>query len=442
MEEYLKVLLGQIRCKKAHPMIEAEIRDHLESQIETNMELGMNREKAVIEAVKDMGSPLETGIALNRIHRPAVAGEMIVLMLVVASVSVLIHLLIGNVGARGALRSNFMFHTLTGFVLMLLIYHLDYSLMAIWGKRIAFLMLVILLLATFGIGVERIGGTYVTFEASYFGVSFTIYAFAMLYVPMYGAVLYQYYGTGLSGVVKALPWLVVPVLLSLRLSALFLAVILFLSLSLVLSVAVWKQWFMISRVKFLTLYWGIIVIFPIVFVYMAFQMPLLAEYQMNRLMNYMRLGGHVNGMREQLMGFYKQAKMLGGNGAEITQGLMDFDGTYIFTYITSNYGMIAAGLIVVLIVCIIMKAFRVSLRQRNQLGMIMGCGCGSVFMVNAIFNLLHNFGLIPVSGSFFPFFTYGGSFLITSYVLMGMILSVYRQKNIVPIRFEKKKVAQ
>ena len=63
MEEYIKVLLEQIRCKKAHPMIEEEIRNHIEEQTAANMKAGMAKEQAVREAVLDMGDPVEAGVA-------------------------------------------------------------------------------------------------------------------------------------------------------------------------------------------------------------------------------------------------------------------------------------------------------------------------------------------------------------------------------------------
>ena len=39
-------------------------------------------------------------------------------------------------------------------------------------------------------------------------------------------------------------------------------------------------------------------------------------------------------------------------------------------------------------------------------------------------------GLLPVTETFLPFFSAGGGNLIVCYVLMGMILSIYRYKNI------------
>ena len=61
MDEYLKTLLEQIRCKKARPYVKKEFQDHIEDQIEANMQAGMDREQAEREAVRDMGDPVETG---------------------------------------------------------------------------------------------------------------------------------------------------------------------------------------------------------------------------------------------------------------------------------------------------------------------------------------------------------------------------------------------
>ena len=40
MDEYLKTLLEQIRCKKARPYVKKELQDHIEDQIEANMQAG------------------------------------------------------------------------------------------------------------------------------------------------------------------------------------------------------------------------------------------------------------------------------------------------------------------------------------------------------------------------------------------------------------------
>lgn len=54
MEEYMEKLISQIRCKKARPYIESEIKDHIEEQIAFNKSKGMSDEEAEKNAVMDM----------------------------------------------------------------------------------------------------------------------------------------------------------------------------------------------------------------------------------------------------------------------------------------------------------------------------------------------------------------------------------------------------
>ena len=51
MEEYMEKLISQIRCKKARPYIEREIKDHIEEQIAFNKSKGMSDEEAEKNAV-------------------------------------------------------------------------------------------------------------------------------------------------------------------------------------------------------------------------------------------------------------------------------------------------------------------------------------------------------------------------------------------------------
>lgn len=91
MDEYLKTLLEQIRCKKARPYVKQEFQDHIEDQIEANMHAGMDREQAEREAVRDMGDPVETGISLDSVHRPQVAWKLLGIIVLISIAGVLIH---------------------------------------------------------------------------------------------------------------------------------------------------------------------------------------------------------------------------------------------------------------------------------------------------------------------------------------------------------------
>ena len=95
MEDYIKTLLEQVRCQKAHPAIERELRGHIEEQAMANMESGMQKEEAMRQAIRDMGDPVKAGVDLDRIHRPQMAWDVVGVMFLIALASIFIHIVIG-----------------------------------------------------------------------------------------------------------------------------------------------------------------------------------------------------------------------------------------------------------------------------------------------------------------------------------------------------------
>ena len=132
MDEYLKTLLEQISCKKARPYIRQELQDHIEDQIEANIHAGMNYEDAEKEAVRDMGDPVETGISLDRIHKPQIAWKLLVMVILLSVAGIMIHLMIArHIGEGDASASGrYVIHVVLGIAVMFFLYFLDYTLLA------------------------------------------------------------------------------------------------------------------------------------------------------------------------------------------------------------------------------------------------------------------------------------------------------------------------
>ena len=61
---------------------------------------------------------------------------------------------------------------------------------------------------------------------------------------------------------------------------------------------------------------------------------------------------------------------------------------------------------------------------------MIGFASGLSLLLPAGINVLVNLGLIPGMNTFLPFLSKGNSYLLVSYILLGLMLSVYRYKNI------------
>ena len=421
MEEYLKNLLDQIRCKKAHAAIREELESHISDQIEDNMEAGMTREEAEKAAVCDMGDPVTTGISLDQIHRPKMARQMIVLMAVIMFAGVLIHWMMGAPVAC--------MQTISGFCLMFFICHLDYTRIAAIAKVIAAGIILVGIYALF-FGV-RFGGN--IFVASLLWFRISMFSFLMLYVPVYGAILYSYYGEGYKGLVKAALWAVPPLFIALMMSSLTLFLILSVCMVSLLVLAVVKKWFQVKQKR--VVIGAAILVLAITGILQIANAP----YQMDRIRNFLAGDVESNYVSKVLKNCFSGSILIGKGVEELKTTLPDYNNSFILAYLTGTYGYIICAAVCAVLVLLTVAIFSIVFRQKNQLGMMMGFGSGMILFTNIAINLLENFGILPTSQTFLPFFSKGGSCMYVCYILMGVILSVYRYKDVYSVHLPKRK---
>lgn len=421
MEEYLNNLLDQIRCKKAHAAIHEELESHISDQIEDNMKAGMTREEAEKAAVCDMGDPVTTGISLDQIHRPKMARQMIVLMAVIMFAGVLIHWMMGAPVAC--------MQTISGFCLMFFICHLDYTRIAAIAKVIAAGIILVGIYALF-FGV-RFGGN--IFVASLLWFRISMFSFLMLYVPVYGAILYSYYGEGYKGLVKAALWAVPPLFIALMMSSLTLFLILSVCMVSLLVLAVVKKWFQVKQKR--VVIGAAILVLAITGILQIANAP----YQMDRIRNFLAGDVESNYVTKVLKNCFSGSILIGKGVEELKTTLPDYNNSFILAYLTGTYGYIICAAVCAVLVLLIVAIFSIVFRQKNQLGMMMGFGSGMILFTNIAINLLENFGILPTSQTFLPFFSKGGSCMYVCYILMGVILSVYRYKDVYSVHLPKRK---
>lgn len=434
MEEYMNLLMEQIRCKKAHPYILEEIQGHIEEQTRENIALGMSMEQALESAVQDMGSPVEVGIALDRIHRPKAAWGMIAGMALISLAGIFLHQMMNKAGEGATGSADFALHTILGFILMLVVYHIDYSVIARYAGVFAGTFIG---LGVFALFSGRVANGTIAY-AHIGGLRVSIFAIMMLYVPLYGALIYGYYGLGYRALAKAVLWMAAPVVIAWRLPNLPLALILLVAMSTVLTVAVALGWFQVSKKKVITALWGCVLGLPTIGLAVVLGFGLLKTHQTARIQAFLLGSGAENYVTNMLRDILAESRFVGNSGTEWTGYLRDHYNDYIFSYILSNYGLLWGIILCCILAVVLVKMFTVCFKQKSQLGMCMGCGCGMIILLNVIIHIGINLGLLPVTGSFLPFFSTGGSSIITSYVLMGIILSVYRYKNVYPVRMRLK----
>jgi cell division protein FtsW len=100
---------------------------------------------------------------------------------------------------------------------------------------------------------------------------------------------------------------------------------------------------------------------------------------------------------------------------------------FIFAIVGQEFGLVGAGLVIVLFLAIGFLGVRTSLGAPDTFGAMLAAGITAWICLQAFINIAVVVGLIPVTGIPLPFVSAGGSSLVISFAAVGILLSVSRE---------------
>lgn len=105
---------------------------------------------------------------------------------------------------------------------------------------------------------------------------------------------------------------------------------------------------------------------------------------------------------------------------------------FIYSVIGEELGFVSGGAVVILYVFLVTKAFYIAKTSKDNIGSIVASGIAGIFLFHMTENIGMVMGLLPITGVPLPFVSYGGSSLLTSFIMVGILLNISskRQKTI------------
>ena len=97
---------------------------------------------------------------------------------------------------------------------------------------------------------------------------------------------------------------------------------------------------------------------------------------------------------------------------------------FIFSCVGENLGMIGCIIVIILLLVIIIHIVRIGLRSGRMFDMLICIGVASAMTFQTFINIGMCIGITPVIGITLPFFSYGGSSMVTMYGAMGLVSGV------------------
>ena len=166
-----------------------------------------------------------------------------------------------------------------------------------------------------------------------------------------------------------------------------------------------------------------------------------AEYRMQRVMDFVRsvVGeSTVTKINHQvyqgLIGFANGGLFgLGpGNSKQRELYLPESYGDFVYAVVGEEYGLIGAVVVLTLFLVILLRGLKIANHARDDFGRYLALGITSSIALYAIVNAGVTLGVLPTTGLPMPFISYGGSSMIVSSLMIGVLLNISAQTDLHP----------
>lgn len=414
--EYLDTVCAQIRWKKAHPVVVRELGDHLEDERTALVEAGISEEEAASKAVLDMGDAALVGSQLDRAYRPRPAWGVIAvtaaLMIVGFFARIYIVEHVNSIHVPDLVRS--VFWLCAAIVVLIAGYFLDYSILGKHPLMLNIGFVVIVIVSPFVMGLRHSGLFY---YADYF----------MILIPIVYAVLlwwwpYQGYG-GLISIYLSL-YLIVTAALVLRGS---MAMFFFAGIGgLMLTAELMKGRFKVRKPL------GLIILFgPIA---LAFVLWWDLWTAVRRRLFYMllpELDATGYGYQSiQIRHVLENARWF-GQGGHPTTYVPDLINNSMLTFFIYQFGWISFVIALLLFSSLIVGSAIMIKKQKSRLGRMVSTSILLGLSIQGIMYIVNNLGFVSFGFPVLPLLSYGNAALLVDSFLIGLMLSVFRNDDVV-----------
>ncbi|MEP6781443.1 MAG: rod shape-determining protein RodA [Gemmatimonadaceae bacterium] len=97
---------------------------------------------------------------------------------------------------------------------------------------------------------------------------------------------------------------------------------------------------------------------------------------------------------------------------------------FIFSVVGEEFGFIGVSVALALFLALFLRCVRVSTRANDAFPSLVAFGLASLWLVHVVVNIGMTLNLMPVTGIPLPFFSYGGTFLMVSWLAIAVLLRI------------------
>jgi rod shape determining protein RodA len=97
---------------------------------------------------------------------------------------------------------------------------------------------------------------------------------------------------------------------------------------------------------------------------------------------------------------------------------------FIFSVVGEELGFIGVTLALSLFLLLLLRAIRIAARANDSFSSMIALGLAASWFVHLLINVGMTLSLMPITGIPLPFFSYGGSFMLASWLAIGILVRI------------------
>ena len=173
----------------------------------------------------------------------------------------------------------------------------------------------------------------------------------------------------------------------------------------------------------------------VVLIVLAFQLNVVEEYQVERLLTVFDSGSVSEDARynlDQSVIAVGAGGMFGRGFLEGTQTNLDYvpeqHTDFIFTVVGEEFGFVGSAFVLALFALLLWRAIRIAYLSKDAFGTFLAAGIASMFAIQMFVNVGMVIGIMPITGIPLPFLSYGGTAMLTNFVAIGILLNIHMRR--------------
>lgn len=161
---------------------------------------------------------------------------------------------------------------------------------------------------------------------------------------------------------------------------------------------------------------------------------LLHGYQMDRITVWLNPGSDAQGkgynIIQSMIAFASGGFSGTGYGGSIQKlaYLPECHTDFIFAIIAEEFGFLGCLFVTALFVALVLRGLRIAKRCPDMYGKLIAIGITIIFGFQAFLNMSVASSFLPVTGVTLPFISYGGTSIIVSLAMVGILLNISKQR--------------